>query len=448
MKCLRFSLAALALATSISRSSAQVPAPAQQEPIALAGGTVHPVSGDPVQDATLLFENGKIRALGKSVELPAGVRRIDVSGKHVYPGLIDAHTILGLVEINALRATRDFSEVGEIKSEVRAEVSVNPDSELLPVTRANGVLLALSIPQGGLISGRSALLQLDGWTWEDLSLKAPVGLHVRWPSMTMRGRRGRRGPEAPAAERRKRRDAQIEKIKEAFADARAYKKAKDAQGVEGVPELRADLRLEAMLPAIEKRMPVFVHADELRQIQAAMDFAAEEDLRVVIVGGQDAWRVAGELRELEIPVVLAGVHRLPRRRFEAYDTPFTTPNKLFEAGVEYCIAGPGGSFGASNARNLPYHAATAAAYGLPRSETLKAITLHAARILGVSDRVGTLEVGKDATLIVTTGDPLEITTKVEAAFIQGREIDLDSRHERLFRKYSEKFRQLGLGNRK
>lgn len=422
-------------------ASDQIPAPKQDHPIALLGGTIHTVSGAALANGTIVFNDGKITALGTDVTLPEGTEQIDVQGKHVYPGLIAANTILGLVEINAVRATRDFAEVGDVNPNVRAEVSINPDSELLPVARANGITLALSVPTSGLIAGTSALIMLDGWTWEDLTLKAPIGLHVRWPAMGVS-----RSPFVTKSkkEQLKERDEKLQKIREAFAEARAYLKAKDAEAQKGVPYHNTDLRWEAMIPVLKKEIPVFVHANDIRQIQAAIDWATEEDIKMVLVGGQDAWRVADLLEEKNIPVVIGGIHRLPMRRWEAYDTPFTLPLKLHEAGVTFCIASQGGSFGAAHERNLPYHAATAAAYGLPKEEALKAVTLYPAQILGVADQVGSLEVGKEATLIVTDGDPLEITTHIEWEFIQGREIDLSSRHTQLYQKYKTKYQRLGL----
>jgi len=420
-------------------ASDQIPAPPQAHPIALVGGTIHTVTGPVIEQGIVLFDQGKIIAIGKDLPLPPGTERIDVTGKHVYPGFMAANTALGLTEIGAVRATRDLAETGDINPNVRAEVALNPDSELLPVARANGITLAQCVPEGGLLSGTSAIIQLDGWTWEDLTLKAPVGLHLRWPSMIIR-----RGPAVTTSEdnQRKQIDEQVKKIRDAFAEARAYKKAKEAETQKGIPYHATDLRWEAMMPVLEKKIPLFVHAAELKQIQAALQWAEEENVKMVLVGGQDAWRMADLLKAKGIPVILGPIHTVPLRRWEGYDTPFTLPKKLHEAGVQFCIAGSDGE--AAQVRNLPYQAAMAAAYGLPKDEALKAITLYPAQILGLADRVGSIEVGKDATLIVTDGDPLEIPTHVEREFIQGRAIDLDNRHERLYRKYAEKYRRLGV----
>lgn len=435
-QCTSALLVALATTSSFSQNYGQIPATAQSQPIALVGATVHPVSAAPIEDATIVFDTGKIVALGQSVAIPANARRIDAKGKHVYPSLIAANTTLGLIEIGSVRATVDMSETGPINPNVRAEVAVNPDGEMIPVTRSNGVALAVTVPQGGIISGTSALLMLDGWTWEQMTMRAPLGLHVNWPNMTPR--RGGFGARQSEEEQRKQREENLKQLKEAFAAARAYMKAKEAETQKGTAYHETDARWEAMIPALKREIPVFVSANEVKQIQAAVQWAEDENLRLVIVGGRDAWRVARLLKEKNVAVVYGQVHDLPSRTWEAYDTPFTTPKKLHEAGVKFCIA----NFDNSNVRNLPYEAATAAAYGLPKEEALKSITLHAAEILGVSDQVGSLEVGKDATLFITTGDPLEITTQVERVFIQGRDLDLGDKHKALYRKYSEKYRQL------
>ena len=400
------------------------------------------MSGPVVEGGTVLFVDGEIAAVGRQVELPGDVETIDVTGRRVYPGLIAANSQLGLVEIDAVRASRDFAEVGQIKPNVRAEAAFNPDSELIPVTRADGITAALSVPLGGLIAGTSALMALDGWTWEDMRLKAPVGLHVFWPQMYIdhEPSAGRK-PE----EQKKARDAVLQKIRAAFAEARAYLKARRAEGEEGIPHHDVDLRWQAMRPVLDGEIPVFVHANGILQIQAAVDWAEEEGVRLVLVGAVDAWRAADLLVEKDIPVIVTGnLHWLPMRRWEAYNTVIANALKLYRAGVRFCIAGEGGSFQAPMERTLPFQAAVAAAHGLPKEEALKAVTLYAAQILGVDDRLGSIEVGKDATLIVTDGDPLEIRTRVERMFIRGRDVDLSSRHTQLYDKYRTKYRRMGL----
>ncbi len=418
-------------------TAAEIPAKKQSGPIALVGGTIHTVTGYTIQNGTIVFDKGKIVALGTQVDIPSGAERIDVKGKHVYPGMIDARSNIGLTEIGAVRATNDISETGTVNPNIRAEVAVNPESEIIPVTRANGIPIAITMPDGGAISGTAAAIELDGWTWEDMTLKAPVGLVVNWPSMTISRAWWERRTEE---EQKKARDKQLNEIRNAFRDARAYYKAKKAESQSGIPYHNTDLRWEAMIPVLEGKIPVLITADDIQQIQAAVAWAKQENVKAVIVGGYDAWRAADLLKASDIPVVVNPIHQTPRRRWEAYDDPAALPKKLYEAGVRFCIAGEAG---ASNERNVPYHAATAASYGLPAEEALKAVTIYPAQIFNIADRVGSLEVGKDATLIVTNGDPLEIMTDIEMEFIEGRNTFLNSRHTHLYEKYKEKYRRLG-----
>ncbi|MCI0406186.1 MAG: amidohydrolase family protein [candidate division Zixibacteria bacterium] len=412
----------------------QRPAPPQNHPVALISGTVHTVTGAELAGGTVLFDKGRITAIGRGVTLPPGTEVIDVTGKHVYPGLIDAFSNLGLTEIDAVRATNDVSETGRINPNARAEVAVNPESELIPVARANGITTALTAPEGGIISGTAALINLDGWTGEEMTFKAPVALIVNWPQMTPQ--RAWWVTESEE-EQKKNRERNLKELAQAFKDARAYWTAKKA-AVQNGKNIPTDMRWEAMVPVLDGKLPVLVMAQNLQQIQAAAAWAEEEKIKIIIGGGADAWRAAGLLKAKNIPVLVGGTLRTPSRRHEDYDMPFTLPAKLQEAGIKFAIYGGGW---ASNERNLPYHAAMASAYGLPKDAALKAITLFPAEIFGVADRIGSLEVGKDATLIVTTGDPLEITSNVEMEFIQGKKIDLTSRHTQLFEKYKAKYEQ-------
>jgi imidazolonepropionase-like amidohydrolase len=363
---------------------------------------------------------------------PRGARVIDLEGRQVYPGFVAANTVLGLAEIGSVRSTVDEVEVGMINPNVRAEVAVNADSELFPVTRANGVLYAHTAPQVGqmgVIAGRSALLRLDGWTWEDMTVHAPAAMAVYWPLSLF--------PDyLPKAMRDQAMAAGKDKIlalEAALQDARRYGEQRAAG--EGV----RDLRWEAMQPVLSGELPVFVFADTVSQIQAAVEFAARHKLRMILVGGVEAWRMADTLAAHKVPVILAGTHNLPVRRSDSFDAIFSQAAKLHAAGVEFAIASQGDNFSSANERNLPYQAASAVAYGLPRDEALRAISLYPARLLGVADRIGSLTVGKEASFFIADGDPLEITTRIERAFILGREIDLSSRHTRLYDKYRQKY---------
>ncbi len=424
---------------TVSIASDQVPAPPQTHPILLMNATIHPVSADEIQRGAILFEKGIITAIGRRVtNLPDNTETIDLLGKHIYPGMIAAASVIGLTEIGAVAVTRDFSERGEVNPNVRAEVAYHPDSEIIPVTRSNGVLLAHSCPTGGLISGTSAVMMLDGWTWETSTLKAPAGLHINWPNMGAVRSRYFRITEEEAS---KRREETLKKLDTIFEEARRYLVAKEAADQSGKIELETDLRWEAMLPVLRREVSVFMHASEVRQIESAVEWANRQNVKMVIVGGYDAWRVADLLKKYEIPVIYETVNSLPRRRWEDFDTPFTGPVKLYEAGVKYCISM--GTGGASNHRNTPYEASKAASYGLPKDEALKSVTLYAAEVLGIADKAGSLEKGKDATLMITDGDPLEITTQVAQVYIQGKKIDMSDRHKILYDKYKEKYRQLG-----
>jgi imidazolonepropionase-like amidohydrolase len=422
----------------VAQANPEIPGKPQTEPIALVGGTIHVVSGPAIENGTILFDQGKITAVGKEVAIPKDAEVIDVAGRHVYPGLIHAYSGIGLVEIDGVRATKDFIEVGRINPNVKAQVAFNPDSELIPVARASGVLLALSVPQGGLLAGQSALMMLDGWTYEDMTLKAPVAIHVNWPHLTASAARWQDDEsEGPLPDR----NELLEELRKTFRDARAYHQAKSARAKQ--PQ---DLRLEALGPVLERRTPLFVLADEVRQIQSAVAFAEREKLRLAIVGGYDALRCVELLKKHDVPVIISRVPRLPMRRGDAYDDPFTLPERLRQAGIKFCIAGAD-RFQASSVGNLPYGAGMAAAHGLPRDIALRSVTLSVAEIFGVADRVGSLDRGKDATLLVADGDLLETPTRVERAFIQGRDVDLSNRHKRLWRKYQEKQRRIEAATR-
>jgi imidazolonepropionase-like amidohydrolase len=398
------------------------------ETIALVGGTVHPVRGPDVPNGTIVITDGKIAAVGANVAVPAGAKVVDVSGKHVYPTLVPAATNLGLIEISAARATVDTTETGDVNPDARADFAMNFDSEHLPVTRSAGVLVAGVTPTGGIVSGSGAAMKLDGWTREDAALRAPAYVTITWPNLSID-----RSPQARFSVRlqEKRRDEALAKLKDVFAEARGYGKARAAEGKAGVPRHDFDPRLEALLPVIDGKIPVLVIADRLAQIRAALAWAKGEGLKIIIGGGRDAWRAASELASAGVPVVLDPVIGLPTRADEPYDAPFAAPAILAKAGVRVAITEGDSQF----ARNLAHHASVAAAYGMPRDQALAAITLEPARILGIADRVGSLEPGKDATLFVSDRDVLDFRHTVLAAYVDGRALDLSDRHKRLYERY-------------
>ncbi len=442
-------VAALAAAswrpTAAAAPAAGIVPPPQRQPLIVQGATLHPVSGPPLPGGRMLVERGRIVALAAAGEtLPApssAAETIDLAGRHVYPGFIAANTSLGLVEIGQVRATVDTTEIGPINPNARALVAVNADSDLLPVARAGGVLAALAVPngpRGGGIAGTSALVQLDGWNWDEMALQQELALHVALPSLRLNPAM-LQGPAAPFADELRRfANERLKLVDDSFAAAAAYARARAAD-----PAMPGDLRWEAMRAVFQTdpatRRAVFVHADELGQIRHALALAERHELKLVIVGGADAWRVAPLLRERRVPVVVTSVHRLPLRRDDDIDGPFRLAAQLHEAGIAFCIArGLGNS---SNERNLPFEAATAVAHGLPRDEAIKAITLYPAQILGVGDRLGSLQAGRLASFIVTDGDPLETTTRIERLFVQGREVSLENRQSRLVERYDQRLRQ-------
>ena len=425
--------AALSVAATVCASDI-IPAVSQTRPIALKGATIHPVSGPEIASGTIVFDKGKITAVGADAAIPADAEIIDATGKHVYPGLISANTVLGLTEIGAARATVDIEETGAINPNARAASSINPDSELLPVARANGILSALAVPEGGLVSGQSVVMRMDGWTPEDMAVRSPAAMHLRWPNLAIN-----RDPRASksAEDQQKEIDKKQKQLRDTFAIARAYWHARKTPAA----DFRSDLRWEAMMPIFDGKLPLFVHASTLAQMEAALAWAKEVQLKITLVGGNDAWRLAPQLKESDTPVILALTTALPRLRDDPYDTSFANPARLHEAGVRFCIATNARGSEAPHERNLPYEASMAAAFGLPREEALKAVTLYPAQLTGVGDQLGSLEPGKAATLLVTSGDPLDFPTQIEAAYIDGRKIDLTNRQTRLRDKYREKYRR-------
>lgn len=424
-----FCLAALCSLTA----SDQIPGAPQSETIALMDVTIHPVSGPVIENGTIIFDKGKIMALGANLGSPKSGQVIRLKGLHVYPGLVEAVSQLGLTEVGAVRSTVDSAEVGDYNPNVKALVAINPDSEHFPVTRANGVAVAAVLPRGGVLSGQASVVMTDGWTYEDMALQTPSGMVLNWPNMTVR-----RAPwiRQTPKEQEKRIKENLKKLDRFFQAAKAYQRVRSTEASNAAG---FDPRFEAMAPLFSGELPVWINANSQPAIRAAIDFSQKFGLKMVLVGGYDAPKVANLLKRFDIPVIVQKTQRLPFRRYESYDSPFKAPAALHKAGVRFCI---GANDFAGNNRNVPYHAATAAAFGLPKDEALKSITLYAAQILGVGDRVGSLEVGKDATLIVTDGDPMEVTTQTLHMFIMGKKVDLSSRQTMLYEKYSKKYKQL------
>lgn len=393
--------------------------------LAIMGGTVHPVSGPPIPRGTVLVVDAKIAAVGADVRPPSGTPTIDARGKHVYPGLIDAYTQIGLSEIGQMAATVDQTEMGDLNPNARAAVAVNPDSEFIPVTRLNGVTAAVSAPTGGVLSGQGCVVALDGYTWEEMCLATSIGLFVSLPDPPT-------NPTDDLDDRRREYDRRLKELERFVDDARRYDRARNA-GAEGA----RDERLEAMGPVLAGRRPVFVVANSAVAIKAALHWCERHSLQMVLVGGAQAAEVAPLLRERGVPVVYTGSYGFPLASERGYDYAFAAPARLKEAGVRFCIA-TGGNM---DSRNLAFHAGRAAAYGLSRSDALRAVTLSAAEVLGLGHRLGSIDVGKDAHLLVTDGDPLDVRTQVLRVVIAGRSVPMESKQTRLADRYGSRPRR-------
>lgn len=423
----------LAAALVVVLSLALGGAVARAETIAFTGATVHTASRGVLANATVVITDGTIVAVGADVSPPAGATIVPCAGKHIAPGFISANTLLGLTEIQSVRGGVDYREIGAINPNIAAEVQVNPESDLIPVARANGLTSALVIPRGGLVSGTSALIHLDGWNVADMTVRAPVALHVQWPAKTYSFIKETRETQ------KKSYAAKLDTIRTAFDDARAYWKARDAEGKGGVPRHDRDVRWDAMGRALRGEIPIIFHAGSLVQIQDVLDLVDAQRLpKVVLLGNLDLWRAAGELKKRDIPVIIAGSLDGPARRDATYDESYILAGRLSQAGVRFCMADGGGADDAMTARNLPYNAASGIGLGLTREEALKSITLYPAQILGLADRLGSIEAGKAADLVIADGDPLEVTTRIEQVYINGKPTSMQNRQSRLFEKYDGK----------
>lgn len=444
----RRTVAAVSLVTSALTAAAAaeaqvlIPTAAQSQPVVLRGATVHTVTKGTITNGTIVMDRGKIIAIGGAeVAAPRGAKVVDVTGKHIYPGLIDAYSTVGISEIGAVDMSNDVTELGDFNPNVRAEIAVNAESRHIGTTRSAGVLVAFSTPGGGVISGLSSAISLEGWTWEEMSMKGAAALNVNWPDPNARGRGGRGGgpPGGPggrggaAAPAPKTYAEQVEEIRNYFADARAYRDA-----LTSGQNVRTDTRYAAMIPALNGEIPVVVAAEGVAQMNDAITWAKQEGVKLVIRGGRDAVKVAARLKSENVPVILTSTMSAPPRSDDGYDEAYTAPAELHKAGVKFAIAGEASAL---YSYRLPWDAGVAVAFGLPEEEALKAVTINAAEFMGVADKVGSLEVGKEATLLITTGTPLDMTSNVLQSYIQGREIDMNDIQKQFFKKYMEKINQ-------
>jgi imidazolonepropionase-like amidohydrolase len=405
--------------------------------LVLKGATVHTAAGPAIPNGTVVVEAGKIVAVGgPETPVPAGATVVDASGRHLAPAFFAPASLVGLVEIEAVRATNDVTENAEINPEARPDVALNLDSETLPVTRSNGVLFAALAPRGSTFPGAASVVTLNGWTREDACVKCPAAVLVEWPEMSIDRR-----PDArpPARTQERRRDEALDLIRRTFRSASAYRTARAAEGKAGVPAHDAVASLEALSAVLDGSIPLVVRAERKTQIDAALRFLDEdlkgEKVRLVLLGGYDAPMSAAALAERKIPVILDAVLELPLREDDPYDAPFAKAGELAKAGVLVAVGNGQTTMAAATTRDLPNHAAMAAAFGLDRLEALRAITLNPARIYGVDARIGSLEKGKDASFALWTGDPLLTSSVVTGLWDKGVALDLSDRHKRLWERY-------------
>jgi imidazolonepropionase-like amidohydrolase len=402
-------------------------APGNDDTFMLRGATVHTMAGADIQNGSVIVRNGKIIGVGKNLAVPKDVKVIDGKGLQVYPGMIDAATEVGLVEVNSVRETQDLSELGKFNPQLVALSAVNPSSEHIPVTRYNGITAVATMPEGQLIGGQVSLIHLDGWTTEEMGVKPRAGLHMTMP--VIRAQRGL-GPGTGFTEAKRNFEKEMAELDEFFETARRYKQAKEATPANFKP----DLRLDAMIPVLEGKEPVMVTVVKEREIRDAIAFSDKQKIRIILCDAPEAYKVTKEIRAHNIPVILGPMLALPLNDDDSYDRAYSTPADLQKAGILFSLGTLEGKANLSS-RNLPFQAAQAVAFGLSREDAMKAVTKNAAEIWGVSDVMGTIEEGKWADLMVTDGDPLDARTQIRQLFIQGKAVDLSNKQKDLYEKY-------------
>jgi imidazolonepropionase-like amidohydrolase len=409
---------------------------------AIVGARIVTVSGATIENGTVVISGGKITAVGANVTVPSGAERIDGKGLSVFPGMIDAGTNMGLAEITlAVAGSVDLTEVGTMNANAKAIKGIHPHSAHVNVTRVNGVTTVLSAPTGGLISGQSAIINLNGSTADEMAVVTVHSLIINFPRIAFGGGGGFGGfggppPATDYNEAVRRRDTQVEELKKIFRDAENYLRAREASSKDkSLPHVAVDQRLDAMAPYIRGLQPIIFTSERERDIRAVAKFVGEMKVKGIIAGGQEAWKAADVLKSNNIPVIYTNIYSLPVRQDDAYDFFYEAPSKMQQAGVKFCIAT--GDTGA-NARELPYQAGMAGAFGLSKEDALKSVTMYPAEILGVADKMGSLDVGKMANVVVADGDILDARTNIKYLFINGRMLPLTSRHTRLFDSFKDR----------
>ncbi|RTR34441.1 amidohydrolase family protein [Shewanella atlantica] len=417
---LAFALVVLSTFTVPTQAHDILPASAQTSAILFKNATIHTAVDGVKADSDLLIENGKIMAIGKALAAPEAAI-YDASGRHIYPGLIALDTSLGLVEVEMMRPSNDSREVGEINPQLEALTAFNPDSEIIPTVRVNGITHAQIVPQGDSLAGQSALVSLDSWTVEDAIVQTKAAFHLYWPRLKSLSSETKK-----REEQRKEYRQQVAKVTEAFTDGYRYYLAHKSGA-----KTKLDMRWQSMLPLFRGEAQLFVHASTQKQIEEAAALAKHYQFKLVIVGGYDAWRLADLLNEIDAKVIYTRTLSLPMRKDEPIEMSFKIPALLNQAQIPFAL----GFSSDWNSRNLPLAAGQTVAYGLSKEEALKSVTLDAAKILGVED-MGAIAVGYKANLIISGGDILDpMVTKIEKVYIDGRDVDLNNRQQQLYQKY-------------
>lgn len=431
----RFQTLGSSLVFCLAVSVMGVATAAAADSLVIEGGTVHTMAGEAFVGRVVVAA-GRIIAAGPEAAVPAGATRIDASGQHVWPGLFDALSQVGLVEIGAVAATDDEAEMGIYNPHLTAVSAIHPASQLIPVARANGIthtVVAPDVDGGGVVAGQAALVDLAGWTVEEMAIEPTIAMVLVWPETVTRSFSFASFSfvNTPFKKAREEVDKKVGELSDWFDAARHYAQAQSA----GSARLEPDLKLAALARVVGGEQPLIVRADAKRDIEAALAFADEQGLSIVLAGGRDAWQLTDLLAEKDVPVILGFTHTLPNEEDDDYDRPFRTAGDLVAAGIKVAFASGAGGGGPHDSRTVPYEVAAATAFGLAPEDALKALTVWAAEIHGVGDRLGSIEPGKIANLIVSTGSPLEVTNRVEHLIIGGREVSTDNRHRQLYEAY-------------
>lgn len=424
-------LTSILLSAAIHAQESVYPAAKQTKPVFIMNGTVHVGNGQVLNNTSVEIRDGKITQIGTGIRPTADAFQVDANGKHVYPGLILANSNLGLVEVSSIRATIDDTEIGEYNPSVRSLVAYNTDSKVINTLKTNGITHANIVPQGGIISGSSSVVQLDAWNWEDAAYAVDNNIFMNMPALYNRPSRygGFGGGQGPQVDPLKRGIEQIEEIKDFFRAAKAYN--------EQAVKTQTNIKFIALQGLFSKKQKLYIRCNVVREILAAIDFKNEFGFDIVLVGASESYQVSDILKRNNIPVVLSQMHALPTLADDGVDLPYQLPALLQKAGVQFAICDEDGQ---QRGKNLPFQAGTAAAYGLTKEEALSAITLNAAKILGIADRTGSIETGKDANIVISEGDILDMrSSNISLVMIGGRIVSLTDKHKLLYERYMMKY---------